>query len=48
MRRSFKDALHEISEWTKRDENSDQFVVIYLDSQMDIKKWVSSAALVVM
>lgn len=38
--RLFKTALEEIYQWQQLDENKNQFVIIYLDTEMDLYYWV--------
>jgi hypothetical protein len=37
--RTFKDALQEIKSWMKDPENSEQFLIIYLDDEPDLETW---------
>ncbi|CAL8466894.1 g6430 [Coccomyxa elongata] len=39
MQRSFADALAELSAWLSLPENKDEFLVVFLDDQMDILTW---------
>lgn len=40
MQRSFADALAELSTWLALPENKDEFIVVFLDDQMDLQQWV--------
>ena len=40
--RSFADALAELAAWLARPTNQDDFLLVFLDDQPDIKDWVSS------
>ncbi len=40
MQRSFADALAELSAWLSLPANKDEFLVVFLDDQMDILTWV--------
>lgn len=41
--RTFADALSEIRAWLDQPENAHEFVVLYLDDQIDLSLWVSVA-----
>ena len=40
--RSFADALAELAAWLAQPENQREFLLVFLDDQLDIKTWVSS------
>ncbi len=40
MQRSFADALAELSTWLALPENKEEFLVVFLDDQMDLQTWV--------
>lgn len=39
--RSFADALAELAAWLAQPQNQDEFLLVFLDDQPDIKTWVS-------
>ena len=39
--RSFADALAELAAWLAQPQNQDEFLLVFLDDQPDIKSWVS-------
>lgn len=40
--RSFADALAELAAWLAQPKNQDEFLLVFLDDQPDIKTWVSN------
>lgn len=46
VQRSLVDALREVREWMSLPENADEFVMIFLDDQPNLKTWVCVCAVV--
>ena len=42
--RSFAGALSEIKAWLDLPQNADEFLILYLDDQIDLSLWVGSSA----
>lgn len=46
--RRFLDALQEVGHWVHDPVNADEFVVLFLDNQLDLQTWVRGGCAVVM